>query len=184
MAVFPVVVDACVLFNASVRDTLLRAAEYGAYRLHWSQTILDETTSSLIAGGRMTAKQANHFVNELSNAFPDAIVAVPEDIIAAMKNDPKDRHVAAAAVASSAQVIITFNTDDFRLDHIGHLNIEAQSPDMFLLHLFSRQPSLMITILLEQAADLNGVTFDQLLAVMQNHVPGFIDAVRAYVNGP
>lgn len=181
MAVFPVVIDACVLFNASVRDTLLRAAEYGLYRLHWSQKILDETTKNLIQDGRMNSKQAKHFVEELSNAFPDAMVTVADDIIAAMKNDPKDRHVAAAAVSSSAQVIVTFNIDDFKPEHLGHLNIEAQKPDVFLLYLFSAQPLLMIRILLEQAEDLNGVTFDQLLTTMEKHVPNFVTAVKAHI---
>lgn len=61
MAVFPVVLDACVLFNAPVRDVLLRAAEYGAYRLHWTRTILNETTRNLIDDGRMNSHQAHHF---------------------------------------------------------------------------------------------------------------------------
>ena len=181
MAVFPVVIDASVLFNAPVRDTLLRAAEYGLYRLHWSQRILDETTTNLINDGRMNSKQAAYFVSELGKAFPDAMVAVTEELIDAMKNDPKDRHVAAAAVTSAAQVVVTFNTGDFKPEHLGTLNIEAQHPDVFLLYLFSRQPLLMIRILLEQAEDLSGVTFDQLLATMQKHVPNFTAAVRARI---
>ena len=31
-----VVLDACVLFPASVRDTVLRLAESGLYHLHWT----------------------------------------------------------------------------------------------------------------------------------------------------
>jgi len=182
MAVFPVVVDACVFYNASVRDTLLRAAEYGLYRLHWSQKILDETIKNLIEDGRMNLKQAEYFVGELSNAFPEAMVPVTDEIITVMKNEPKDRHVVAAAVSSSAQVIVTFNTDDFKPDHLGSLNIEAQKPDVFLLHLFGRQPQVMIRILLEQAEDLDGVTFDQLLTAMQRHVPRFIVAIRTHMS--
>jgi hypothetical protein len=53
MATFPVVIDACVLFNAPVRDTLLRAAEHGLYRVHWSQKILDETTKNIVERGKM-----------------------------------------------------------------------------------------------------------------------------------
>jgi len=182
MAVFPVVIDACALFNASVRDTLLRAAEYGLYRLHWSEKILDETTKNLIQDGRMNSVQAKHFVEQLARAFPDATVTVTDDLIAVMKNDPKDRHVSAAAVTASAQVIVTFNTDDFRAEHLTHLNIEAQHPDVFLLYLFSRQPQLLIRILIEQSEDLDGITFDQLLLYMQKHVPLFITALRNHID--
>jgi predicted nucleic acid-binding protein len=182
MAVFPVVLDACVLFNAPVRDVLLRAAEYGAYRLHWTRTILNETTRNLNDDGRMNSHQAHHFITEISSAFPDAMIETSDDLISAMKNAPKDRHVTAAAVASSAQVIVTFNTNDFKPEHIGHLNIEAQNPDVFLLHLFSRQPALMIMILLEQAGDLEGVTFERLLNTLQRHVPDFIVEARKYIS--
>ena len=179
MAVFPVVLDACVLFNASVRDTLLRAAEHGLFRPQWSKRILEETTSNLISELGLRHEQAAHLVDELDKAFPEAIVTVPEDLIEAMKNDPKDRHVAAAALSSSAQVIVTFNKKHFKQEHLTHLNIEAQKPDEFLLYLFGRQPNLMIKILLEQAEDLNGVTFDQLLAKLEKQVPQFVAAVMA-----
>jgi len=43
---FGVVLDACVLIPASLRDTLLRAAEQGMYQMHWSELILEEVISS------------------------------------------------------------------------------------------------------------------------------------------
>ena len=43
-----VVLDACVLVPGSLRDTLLRAAEAGLYRLCWSDRILDELRLSLV----------------------------------------------------------------------------------------------------------------------------------------
>lgn len=42
MAVFPAVLDACVLFNRPVTDTLLRSVEYEIYRVHWSQLIIEK----------------------------------------------------------------------------------------------------------------------------------------------
>lgn len=186
MAVFPVVIDACVLFNAPVRDTLLRAAEYGLYRLHWSQIILDETTKNLMTRvgekpARMTEAQANYFVEQLTNAFPEAMVQVPPSLILSMKNDLKDRHVAAAACAAHAQVIVTFNLDDFAPSYLEEFNIEAQHPDVFLLHLFTLRPTAILQILLEQAADLRGFTFDSLLEKLQLHVPNFVAAVKSRV---
>jgi polyhydroxyalkanoate synthesis regulator phasin len=109
MTAFPVVLDACVLFNAPVRDTLLRAAEYGLYRVHWSELILEETTRNLIASGKMSQAQAVYFVAELARAFPEALTKVPDKQIDAMKNEPGDRHVAACAVCAQAEVVVTFN---------------------------------------------------------------------------
>jgi polyhydroxyalkanoate synthesis regulator phasin len=85
-----------------VRDTLLRAAEHGLYRVHWSQKILDETTKNLVERGKMTPEKAQHLVSEMAKAFPEALVVVPEEQIRAMRNDPKDRHVAACAVCAPA----------------------------------------------------------------------------------
>ena len=45
---FGVVLDACVLIPATLRDTLLRAVEKGMYRLHWSDEILDEVRRNLV----------------------------------------------------------------------------------------------------------------------------------------
>ena len=54
MAPIGVVIDACVLIKASVRDTLIRAYAAGYFRLHWSETILAEVTRNLVADGFAT----------------------------------------------------------------------------------------------------------------------------------
>jgi hypothetical protein len=40
------------------------------------------------------------------------MVVVPDEQVQAMRNDPKDRHVAACAVCAPAQVIVTINLKD------------------------------------------------------------------------
>jgi polyhydroxyalkanoate synthesis regulator phasin len=177
MAAFPVVLDASVLFNAPVRDTLLRAAELGLYRVHWSQEILDETIKNLIGSGKMTSVQAERFVAELAKAFPEAMVAVPPEQTAAMRNHPKDRHIAACAVCANAQVISTFNLKDFPADTLSDWNVEAQHPDIQLCFLFQLASDMMLTILIQQAADLEDVTLDQLLDILKKHVPRFVGHV-------
>jgi hypothetical protein len=62
----------------------------------------------------MTEQKAQYFVAELAKAFPEAMVVVPEAQIASMKNNHKDRHVAACAVCAHAQVIASFNLTDFK----------------------------------------------------------------------
>jgi predicted nucleic acid-binding protein len=45
--------------------------------------------------------------------FPDSMVASYQPLVAQMTNHPKDRHVLAAAVASRADYLVTFNLKDF-----------------------------------------------------------------------
>ena len=54
MAVLCVLLDSCVILPMPLCDTLLRAAEAGLYRVHFSQKILDDATGNLVKQGRMT----------------------------------------------------------------------------------------------------------------------------------
>jgi hypothetical protein len=94
-----------------------------------------------------------------------------------MKNDAKDRHVAAAAVKAGAQVIVTSNLDDFRDLPEG---LEAQSPDAFLCNIRDLDPHGFLELLREQAADLvkPPMTFEELLVRLARVVPELIEAVR------
>lgn len=49
----------------------------------------------------------------MCRSFPDATVAGYELLVDGMTNDPKDRHVLAAAVRANAEVVVTFNIRDF-----------------------------------------------------------------------
>jgi hypothetical protein len=47
--------------------------------------------------------------------------------------DPDDRHVLAAAIKAGAQTIVTSNLKDFPADALAAWNVEAKSPDDFIL---------------------------------------------------
>jgi hypothetical protein len=47
--------------------------------------------------------------------------------------DPDDRHVLAAAIKARAQVIVTNNLRDFPSEVLGAWDVEAKSPDNFVL---------------------------------------------------
>jgi hypothetical protein len=97
-----------------------------------------------------------------------------------MQNDPKDRHVAAAALKAGAQVIVTSNLRDFQTLPDG---VVAQSPDEFLSNLFDLDPDGIVELLREQAAALNKPprTFDEVVAALAKTVPAFAAAVLKHV---
>jgi predicted nucleic acid-binding protein len=178
-APFIVVLDANVLYPFTLRDTLLRAAAADFYQLRWSSEILDEMTSNLVSSSRMSVEKAARLRETMERAFPEAGVSGYEPLVAAMQNDLKDRHVAAAALKAGAQVIVTSNLRDFTELPEG---MEAQSPDQFLSNLFDLDPKRFIELLREQADDLQNppMTFDELLARLERVVPELVSAVRRH----
>jgi predicted nucleic acid-binding protein len=179
---YAVVLDANVLYPASLRDTLLRFAAAGFYDLLWSERILDEAERNLVADGRVDASGARRLRNAMTAAFDDAIV--PDDAIAqlegAMTNDPKDRHVLAAAVASEAQAVITLNLDDFPSASTDPFGVEALHPDEFLMVLHALDPDFAVELVRRQAADLKNPphSVEAVLDFLSLTVPTFAAAIR------
>jgi len=179
-APFIVVVDANVLFPLTLRDTVLRAAAAGFYQLRWSEEILNEMERNLVSTETMAAEKATRLRAHMEDFFPEAMVKGHEWLTPSMQNDAKDRHVVAAAVKASAQVIVTANLKHFKPLPEG---IEAQSPDDFLCHLFDLDPSGFVEMLREQAADLQKppVTFEELLERLATPAPDLVQAVKEHL---
>jgi predicted nucleic acid-binding protein len=175
-APFKVVLDACVLYPFTVRDVLLQAAAQGFYQVYWSETILDEALRNLISDGRMTADGAAKLVAVMRRAFPEAQVTDCEALIPSMRNDEKDRHVAAAAVKAGAQVIVTSNTRDFYDLPSG---IDVQTPDAFLCNLFDLDPPHMIGVLEALARRYRRPQMETSRILQALALPGFGELVRA-----
>lgn len=147
---FSVVPDTCALYPAYLRDTLLRLAVAGLYRPQWSADILDELVRNLPES--VTADAAEGLVRAMRDAFPDATVTGYEQLVDAMTNDPKDRHVLAAAVRADAAAIVTFNLGDFPDVALDPLHIDAIHPDDFLLDLLDLAPGATLDALAQQVA--------------------------------
>jgi predicted nucleic acid-binding protein len=179
-APFKVVLDANVLFPFTLRDTLLRAAEKGFFQLYWSEEILDETTRNLVSKLNMPEEKAGYLVSCMTSVFPEAMVTGYEYLIPAMRNQNKDRHVAAVAVKVAAQVIVTFNLKDFRNLPQG---IEAQSPDEFLTNLFDLDPDTLTQIVEEQAKALKNPprSLGDLIRGLAKSVPDFAKCIQEYL---
>ena len=107
-------VDANVLFPLTLRDTFLLAAAAGLFQLRWSDRVLDEVERNLAGTLTMPAASARALRLKMEAHFPEAMVTGYQGRMGRLRNDPKDRHVVAAALKSGAQFIVTFNLRDFR----------------------------------------------------------------------
>lgn len=160
--------DACVLFPMYLRDTLLSTAEAGLYVPYWSQNILDEAMSNLILKGKVSVEQAENLEETMKAAFPEAMVTVSPELEAVMTNNPKDRHVLAAAVMAKASIIVTHNLTDFDANALTPWKIKAFSPDEFLSNLFDDYPEEMVQVVRQQAQKYKRrpLTFAELLTLL------------------
>lgn len=70
----------------------------------------------------------------MRNAVADCMVTGYEDLVENLKlPDPDDRHVLAAAIRAHAQVIVTSNLRHFPADYLAQFDVEAKTPDDFVL---------------------------------------------------
>jgi predicted nucleic acid-binding protein len=179
---FSAVLDANVLYPFSLRDTLLRLAEFELYTPLWSERILNEMRRNLIEH-RLTEAQAASIEQAMRATFEEAEVdaAEIERLEPAMANDPKDRHVLAAAVAAESELIVTFNLDDFPTEACEAVGVEAIHPDEFLLDLNDLAPAAVRAALDQQAADLHPPwPPEQLLTALTTAgIPRFAQTIRS-----
>jgi len=114
---FTVVFDACVLYPSILRDLLVTLAKAGLFRAKWTDDIHDEwIRSPLINRPDLSPEILNRTRRLMDSAVLDALIdpARYRPLISSfILPDPGDRHVLAAAVASQAEMIVTFNLKDF-----------------------------------------------------------------------
>jgi predicted nucleic acid-binding protein len=131
-----VALDACVLFPPVMRAMLLGAAAAGGFEPVWSARILEEwarATRRLPEGAEAAARGE---IARLGAAFPEAAVAVTDDLVEGLSlPDPDDRHVLAAAIAGGAEALVTLNRTDFPPRTLARHRIVLREPDGLLVEL-------------------------------------------------
>lgn len=172
---YRVTLDACVLANPTLCDLLLRLAEKPRlYLPSWSAEILDEVhrTQTDKLPVRFPKERADSFRLAVEMAFPEAMVKGFSHLIPAMTNDPKDRHVLAAACHAGSPLILTFNLRDFRREALESLGIEARHPQDFLVSLYEFEAITVVQKLTAMAGRRKIELLDLLLR-MGKSVPTF-----------
>ncbi|MDX1587796.1 MAG: PIN domain-containing protein [Oleiphilaceae bacterium] len=184
MSKFTVVYDACVLYPAPLRDTLMRLALTDLFKAHWTDQIHEEWINALLRTGkhpRETLERARHLMDL---HVRDAKVYGYEPLIESLSlPDPNDRHVLAAAIRCNANAIVTLNLKDFPEKSVRPYDIDVIHPDDFILYQIDMAPTLCCRAIHEQRAALKkprmGVdTF--LVTLQKQQLPQTVARLREY----
>ncbi|MEM9585357.1 MAG: PIN domain-containing protein [Pseudomonadota bacterium] len=133
--------DACVLFPTVLREVLTGVAARGLYQPIWSERILEEWARATVKLGPEAEMQARGEVAVLQAQFPQASVRPRDRDLARLHlPDENDIHVLAAAIAGSADVIVTLNAKDFPRQSLAFEGVQRLSPDEFLIGLWLEAP--------------------------------------------
>jgi predicted nucleic acid-binding protein len=175
MSSIGVVLDACVLFPGSLRDTLLRVNDAGLYRLCLTDEIIEEMRRNLVKKSGVEEEKAQRLVDTIKKQFEDAFTTKHRLLITSMPVNDKDKHVLAAAVASQSQIIVTQNLKDFPQHLLQPFEVEALSPDEFLVNQFYQNKEVIVNLITEQASELRKPphTHLELLDRLELFVPNF-----------
>ena len=146
MMMISAVLDACILYPAPLRDFLLRLAEDKLFFPLWTEKIRDEWIDNLLRR-RPDLKRENleRTRRQMDFHFPDSLVHGYEPITPTLTlPDPNDCHVLAAAVHAKTKYIVTFDLNHFPNAILQPCNIEALSPDEFVLRLIQQYPKRVL----------------------------------------
>jgi predicted nucleic acid-binding protein len=151
------VLDANVLYSASLRDFFLRLAEDDLLEPFWTEAIHDEWISSLLKNRADLKPESLARTRRIMDShFPNALVRGFESIIPTLQlPDLKDRHILAAAMHAQAKYIVTSNIRDFPNAVLSSHQVEAISPDDFTLRVINDDIQPFITAV---AAHRNSLT--------------------------
>jgi predicted nucleic acid-binding protein len=133
--------DTNVLYPTVMREILMGCAAAGLYDPLWSPRILDEWRHVAARGGPADLVLAEGEIVRLTARFPRALVRPKAGDEARLHlPDPADIHVLAAAMAGSADVIVTQNRADFPRGTLAGEGLERSDADAFLWRLWSDAP--------------------------------------------
>lgn len=185
---FSAVLDANVLYPASLRDTLLRFASRDVFVPVCTDRILDEVERNVVADGRVTQANAARLRAAMTRVFEDAWIddEAIRGLETAMTNNPKTDTSSLRPSPPKHRPSSRRTSRDSRPARSRRTASRCNHPDELLLGLTALHPSLAVEILRAQAAALTRpplTVHDVLDALSMAGVPEFAAAIRARI-GP
>ena len=179
------VLDACVLYSAFLRDLFMRLAAAFVFQPKWTARIHEEWTRNVLRNRPdLTPAQLERTRALMDRWGGDWEAEGYERLVPALTlPDPDDRHVLAAAIASEAATIVTFNLADFPASALAPHGVRALHPDTFLLELLDATPDAFVAALRSHRTALRNPprSPDQYLAqFVANDLPAIAARLREW----
>ncbi|MEI4231759.1 RSP_2648 family PIN domain-containing protein [Roseovarius sp. D22-M7] len=154
-----VLLDTCVIYPTVMREMILGVAGSGVFTPLWSDRIIAEWLRAVVKIGPDAQAQARGEAALMAARWPGACTAYPPSLEARLwLPDAADRHVVAAAIAGSADGILTLNARDFPRGVLAEEGLWRADPDGFLHGIWQAQPDLVARVadtVLQKARELS-----------------------------
>ena len=179
-----VVLDACVLYPAPLRDFLLHIAEIALYQPKWTYILQNEWVRNLLKNREdLSEKDLLKTAKAMNNAFPNALTKDFESLIEnIILPDIDDRHVVACAIKASAKQIITFNLKDFPAKTLVNYDLKAVHPDKFITNLLNTNPQKVVQALKKQVLSLKNPPISEDKVLEKLEVCGLTQSIKLLKN--
>ncbi|MEZ4631251.1 MAG: PIN domain-containing protein [Deinococcales bacterium] len=155
-----VLLDACVLYPAPLRDLLMHLALVDSFQAKWTEAIHEEWIGNVLKNRPDLQRHQLERTKTLMNQhLRDCLVTGYEKHIPQLQlPDQQDRHVLAAAIHCHADILLTFNLKDFPDHLLKPYQIRTQHPDDFVSFLIARESTKVITAVQRLRAGLKNPT--------------------------
>lgn len=181
-----VLLDTCVIYPTVMRQMLLGAAAQGLFTPLWSARILEEWQRAAVKLGPDGIAQAAAERALLAADWPGASVTWPASLEDRLwLPDPADLHVLAAAIAGSADLLLTLNVRDFPRHILAEEGVSRADPDAFLVGLAEAQPDRMHPVggqVLADARRLSGEDWSLRALLKKARLPRLAKALARAVS--
>ncbi|MFD0978550.1 MULTISPECIES: RSP_2648 family PIN domain-containing protein [Tropicimonas] len=176
-----VLIDACVLYPTVMREVVLGVAGQGLFEPLWSDRLLEEWARAAARRGPLDEAQARGEIALVRAAWPKASVQPRDgDLARLWLPDENDIHVLAAAVAGSADLILTLNIRDFPRNILSEEGLDRADPDGFLHRLWQDHPEKVARAaeqVLRQARQMDDVPHEMRPLLKKARLPRLAKAL-------
>ncbi len=128
------VLDARVLYSATLHDLLVSVAFVDLFRARWTEAFNDEWTRRLKEKRPELAEKIDRTRELMNVSVPGCLIRGHELVKPSFAMpDPNDWHVVAAAIRGRADVIVTYVLAHFPTPALDLIGIKVQHPDDFIV---------------------------------------------------
>ena len=173
--------DTCVIYPTVMREILLGVAKTGAFQPLWSARILEEWARAARKLGPGGEVQARGEIALVKAAWPKAEVSWKPSLEDRLYlPDAADTHVLAAAIAGSADAIVTMNAKDFPRHILAEEGLERVDPDTLLRGIWEENPEAVAAVaesVRREAERLSGEAWDMRRLLKKARMPRLAKAL-------